>query len=304
MFFFDKAKKFGKKIIIADGVDNTVSPKKTEETNTAETHQEEISETPAPMQKKSDNTNNGIDLRSDIVDEIIKICRPAMGRNDDKFANLKIWLVGNQGQAMLEYAWADNVFVKKLERLLDDNMMAAVGSNEISFDYAPQDQIPSDAIPVREGVYIQFPQPVIEGHSGPEAPAIEDNDVDEAVDGRTATLELLSPKGACEPEKYKFDTAKKSYLNIGQGPEAVLLPNDIAIYHKVAPTISHNHAQIVYQNKHFYIKDFSKNGTQIIHNGTITNVPSGSTNVRCQLKNNDVIVLAGVVKFSFVIDAQ
>lgn len=318
MSFFDKAKKVvdktkmvGKKILIADGVDDTVStrkeevPKKTEEPKTDEVPQEKVTETLAEAPQKNNSSNNGVNLRNDTIEDIIDYCRPAMTRKDNKYAKLKILLVQDPAQTSLQFAWADDEFKEDLRRRLNINMLQNVGKDEISFSEISRDQISSGAHKIREDVYIQFPEPVVpEQHGDPEPPQEEpDDDDDEVVDGRTARLVLRSPEGACDHE-YTFDPAEQTYLNIGRGPEADLLPNDVAITEEVAPSVSRRHAQIVYKNNHFYLKDFSSNGTQIIRRGEVMKLISEPTNVRYQLKNRDEIVLAGVVRLRFFIDAQ
>ena len=312
MSFLDKAKKFGKKFIIADGVDDTVStqkdevPQKAEEPKSDEVPQKKVAETPAEDPQKPNSSNNGVNLRNDTIEDIIEYCRPAMTRKDDKYAKLKILLVQDPAQTSLQFAWADDDFKEDLRRRLNINMLQNVGKDEISFSEISRDQISSGAHKIREDVYIQFPEPVVpEQHGDPEPPQEEpDDDDDEVVDGRTARLKLRSPEGACGQDEYTFDTAEQSYLNIGRGTEAGLRPNDIAISEEVAPSVSRKHAQIVYRDNHFYLKDFSSNGTQIIRRGEVMKLISEPTNVRYQLKNRDEIVLAGVVRLRFFIDAQ
>lgn len=312
MSFLDKAKKFGKKFIIADGVDDTVSPQKTEalqmaeESKTDEAPQEKVVENPKQEQSKIDNSNNGIEIQKKVISGIVDKCLPTMGSGDSRYHHLTILLVGDPTQVSLLYAWANDDFKSKLRLKLNDNMLQNVGEDEIIIDYIPEDEIPASAVRIREGVYIQFPEPVVpEQHGDPEPPEEEpDDDDNEVVDGRTARLKLRSPEGACGQDEYTFDTAEQSYLNIGRGTEAGLLPNDIAISEEVAPSVSRKHAQIVYRDNHFYLKDFSSNGTQIIRRGEVMKLISEPTNVRYQLKNRDEIVLAGVVRLRFFIDAQ
>lgn len=308
MSFFDKAKKVGKKFIMADGVDDTVSqkkaeePKKDEELPKDEVPQENVTETLAEAPKKPNSSNNGVNLRNDTIEDIIDYCRPAMTRKDNKYAKLKILLVQDPAQTSLQFAWADDDFKEDLRRHLNNNMLQNVGKEELSLTVISEDQIPTDADKIRKDVYIQFPQPVVPQRNADPEPEPDDDD-DEVVDGRTARLVLRSPEDACEHE-YTFDPAEQTYLNIGRGPEADLLPNDVAITEEVAPSVSRRHAQIVYKNNHFYLKDFSRNGTQIIRRGEVMKLISEPTNVRYQLKNRDEIVLAGVVRLRFFIDAQ
>lgn len=292
----DKTKKVGKKILIADGVDDTVStrkdevPQKTEEPKNDEVPQVKVTETLAEAPKKPNSSNNGVNLRNDTIEDIIDYCRPAMTRKDNKYAKLKILLVQDPAQTSLQFAWADDEFKEDLRRRLNINMLQNVGKDEISFSEISRDQIPSGAHKIREDVYIQFPND--DGVEPPPPPP-----------SGSARLVLRSPENACEHE-YSFDPAEQMYLNIGRGPEADLLPNDVIIAEEIAPSVSRKHAQIVYHCGHFYIKDFSANGTQIIRRGEIIKLISEPTNVRYQLMNSDEIILAGVVRLRFFIDAQ